>query len=534
MCSSDLASNQNCARTAHSNVMFITNVSPASGNGDANVSYTVAPNTSASPRSGTLTIAGQILTVNQSQSTATHTTGSGSTTGSGFPSLSVNGHKLSSTEDRWVRFIANQVVPQLSGDRRQQIRVASVATWWSLKEGVLDTPNPISYSNCGSSNSRLGPLGVCPSGKVWQVGLAGVQVPNFRDSDVLNAINGLWPGRSITDVLTEAVKFAGFSRNADPGAAIIASSGDLRKSWLLRDPTIGLTLVERNVVNECINGSKSWCYGTAWSQTNKYAPNRSAAMQSISDLTAIFEAITPTPTTTPPVVALVPTVTRLSPTTMIADGLDHPLTIYGSNFQSGNVVQFKWTSGNRANVWNVARSAPVINSGRITLGMYPGTLSNIFYVRVCRSQAQATVSDCSSGLQYVTANPPVSVFVPTVTRLSPTTMVADGLAHTLTIYGSNFQSGSVVQFKWTSGNRANVWNVARSAPVISSGRITLGMHPGTLSNIFYVRVCRSQAQATVSDCSSGLQYVTANSPVAVLVPALNSTYYRHLVVRWRS
>lgn len=59
------ASNESCARTAQSNASFITNVFPASGNGTANISYTVAPNTSTSPRSGTLTIAGQTLTVNQ-------------------------------------------------------------------------------------------------------------------------------------------------------------------------------------------------------------------------------------------------------------------------------------------------------------------------------------------------------------------------------------------------------------------------------------------------------------------------------------
>ncbi len=47
--------------------------------------------------------------------------------------LSVNDHKLSSAEERWVRFIANQVVPQMGDDRQHKIRVASVGTWWALK-----------------------------------------------------------------------------------------------------------------------------------------------------------------------------------------------------------------------------------------------------------------------------------------------------------------------------------------------------------------------------------------------------------------
>ncbi len=70
-----LASSQSCPRTAQSNATFITNVSPTSGNGDANISYTVAPNTLASARSGTLTIAGQTLTVDQvGSASATPTT----------------------------------------------------------------------------------------------------------------------------------------------------------------------------------------------------------------------------------------------------------------------------------------------------------------------------------------------------------------------------------------------------------------------------------------------------------------------------
>lgn len=59
------ASNETCPRTAQSNSAFITDVNPASGNGTANIGFTVAANTSTSSRSGTLTIAGQTVTVSQ-------------------------------------------------------------------------------------------------------------------------------------------------------------------------------------------------------------------------------------------------------------------------------------------------------------------------------------------------------------------------------------------------------------------------------------------------------------------------------------
>jgi len=54
-----------CAWTAVSNAGFITVLSGASGTGNGSVGYSVAANPSTSPRSGTVTIAGQTFTVNQ-------------------------------------------------------------------------------------------------------------------------------------------------------------------------------------------------------------------------------------------------------------------------------------------------------------------------------------------------------------------------------------------------------------------------------------------------------------------------------------
>lgn len=53
-----------CIWTAVSNAAFITGVNPGNGNGTGTTSFNVAPNAGA-PRTGTLTIAGQTVTVNQ-------------------------------------------------------------------------------------------------------------------------------------------------------------------------------------------------------------------------------------------------------------------------------------------------------------------------------------------------------------------------------------------------------------------------------------------------------------------------------------
>ncbi|HKP71801.1 MAG TPA: M36 family metallopeptidase, partial [Pyrinomonadaceae bacterium] len=59
-----------CTWSAVSNASFITITAGASGSGNGTVSYSVASNTATTSRTGTLTIAGQTFTVNQSGTTA--------------------------------------------------------------------------------------------------------------------------------------------------------------------------------------------------------------------------------------------------------------------------------------------------------------------------------------------------------------------------------------------------------------------------------------------------------------------------------
>ena len=61
----DVTTLTGCNWTAASNNAWITLTSGANGSGNGTVGYSVSPNGSASPRTGTLTIAGQTFTVNQ-------------------------------------------------------------------------------------------------------------------------------------------------------------------------------------------------------------------------------------------------------------------------------------------------------------------------------------------------------------------------------------------------------------------------------------------------------------------------------------
>jgi hypothetical protein len=206
----------------------------------------------------------------------------------------VNGHLLSAREQAPVVVIANEVVPRLSGARPARITLAARGAWWALKEGTWEQTLPAvyGYSNCNTASGDMviGPTEICASGRAWQVGLAAVQVPGrtIAELEALGAqlFPGVTPGALLADVAAKA---------GEPKAtsdAIVASTGSLRMSWLLRVPAIGIaTVVPGEIVPECIDGAKSWCFGSAWDETKKFAPTKDAAAVSIGDLERILSAL---------------------------------------------------------------------------------------------------------------------------------------------------------------------------------------------------------------------------------------------------
>ena len=209
----------------------------------------------------------------------------------GTGSFVVNGHALNARERQWMQYVADHVLPDLPGTRARKLEIASRTAWWSLKEGIFDTSNAPKYSNCNSSSGDhlIGALETCGTGRAWQVGLAAVQVPNHTLTELEALAEQLYPDRTVADVLADAAAEAGYDATSATSQAIVASTASLRKSWLLRNSAIGFTACERNeVVPECIDGSKGWCYGTAWDTTRLYAPTKAAAMRAIGDISTLL------------------------------------------------------------------------------------------------------------------------------------------------------------------------------------------------------------------------------------------------------
>lgn len=205
----------------------------------------------------------------------------------------VNGHSVAEPACGWLEYFGREVVPALSGGRDDRLDVAATVAWWSLKEGVLFLDNPIVYSNCAfeSGSEYIGPLETCPSGRAWQVGISGVQVPTFLDGQPSQQAEALFPALSEAQVLENTATEALLS--ASEIDAVVASTDDLRASWLLRNSPIGVMLQVELVQRECVEGSYDWCYGSGWTATALYAPDKAGALSSIADIRDIFDGLAP-------------------------------------------------------------------------------------------------------------------------------------------------------------------------------------------------------------------------------------------------
>ena len=173
---------------------------------------------------------------------------------------------------------------------------ASRGAWWALKEGTWEQSLPAiyGYSNCNSASGDhvIGPTEICGTGRAWQVGLAAVQVPGHTSAELEARVPVLFPGMTADALLADVAMKAGETKATSD--AIVASTGSLRASWLLRVPAIGFdALVPGEVIPECIDGTKSWCFGSAWPETKKFAPTQAAALVSIGDLQRILSLLAP-------------------------------------------------------------------------------------------------------------------------------------------------------------------------------------------------------------------------------------------------
>jgi len=211
-------------------------------------------------------------------------------------------------------------------------------------------------------------------------------------------------------------------------------------------------------------------------------------------------------------VAPAPTISSIAPTSTTAGGAALTVTVNGSGFGSDAVVNFNGT----------ALTTIVIGATQVT-ALVPASLI------VTAGTVPVTVTATSSG---VTSNSASFAVLPGVSSISPASATAGGPDFTLTVNGSGFTPGAVVQ--WNGSNLATSFVNATqlTAPVLvnliatpGTAQVTVSSG-GLISNAATFTVLSSAAITSITPAT-----VTAGGPAFTLT-VNGSGFSSDTTVQW--
>jgi hypothetical protein len=164
----------------------------------------------------------------------------------------------------------------------------------------------------------------------------------------------------------------------------------------------------------------------------------------------------------------VPAVTTLLPSSATAGGASFTLTVNGTGFVSGSTVSFNGVVRTTTFVSATQLTAFILASDIATAGSYSVTVTN-------PSPGGGTSASVTFVVNAV--NP-----IPTITNLSPSTVVAGGSAFTLTVNGTNFVSASTVNFNGSARSTTYINSTQLTAAIPASDIATAGAFSITVTN----------------------------------------------------
>lgn len=184
----------------------------------------------------------------------------------------------------------------------------------------------------------------------------------------------------------------------------------------------------------------------------------------------------------------VPAITSLSPASASAGGTAFTLTATGSNFVSGSTLN-----------WNgVALTTTFGSSTQISAQVPASDIANSGSVNITATNP-APGGGTSGSWTFPVNNP-----VPAISSLSPSSATAGGAAFTLTVTGSNFVSGSTVNWNGSALTTTYVGGTQLTAQVPATALVSAGS-----ANV-------SVINPTPGGGTSGTSTFSINNPVAVL------------------
>jgi hypothetical protein len=165
----------------------------------------------------------------------------------------------------------------------------------------------------------------------------------------------------------------------------------------------------------------------------------------------------------------VPTLTSLSPTSVVAGSGAFTLTVNGTNFINGSTVNFNGVARTTTFVSATKLTAAILATDVATAGTPPVTVT---------SPTPGGGTSNAINFTITAANNPA----PTITTLSPSSIAAGSAAFTLTINGTNFISASTVTFNGAAKTATYVSSSQLTISVLAADVATAGTAPVIVTN----------------------------------------------------
>jgi len=182
------------------------------------------------------------------------------------------------------------------------------------------------------------------------------------------------------------------------------------------------------------------------------------------------------------VTAAAPIISNVSPSTYPASGSNQTMTINGSNFQTGATLTFRDPQGN--SIASTASKLTFVSSSQISYQFNNANDPGAWTVKVNNPDGQS-----SNTISFT-----VTPAAPSISNVSPSTYPASGSNQTMTINGSNFQSGATLTFRDPQSN--SIASTASKLTFISSSQISYQFNNGSDRGTWTVKVNNPDGQSS--------------------------------------
>jgi subtilase family serine protease len=337
--------------------------------------------------------------------------------------------------------------------------VASSCVFYDITEGDMDVPcqiNPFTLKgtlfNCYApqgtfgvlslSNSSYKPAYGTQTGWDFATGLGSVNATNLVNnwlSSVPFQLNAISP---------DSVAVGAGATSISVGGSGFSSQSQVQFAANGTHTALATTFISQSQLSASIPASLLQTAGTA--QVSVSDPTR----QSPSS------AVTFTVTLAPPVIS------ALAPASAVAGGAAFTLTVTGSNFTSGAVLNFDGMAQATTFVSATSLTAAIPAASIAAAGTNSITIMN-----------PSPLGGTSSALSFTVDNP-----LPVLNSISPTNIAMGSTEFTLTVNGSNFNSSSIVNFNGQPVATAFVSAKMLTAAIPAANVATAGIDPVTVSN----------------------------------------------------